>query len=541
MRSKIVGGMLAAFIVLLAAGCLETDEEYTLNPDGSGKVVLKAILRAVDMMGGQKAGTEKEMQSAVKKILGESSGIDTWKDVSYKRMDDGRICFEGTAYFSDISKLKLKYGDTSTDMLTPTLKKSSDGEMVFELEGGEDAKSSRKEPPKELTDEQVDREIKAARAQYQQMKPMMSAFFKDLKVKARYHLPGTPGEVSNFKKGADGTLEITMEGAKLLKAVDKRLSDDDWCKKQVKAGRNLLEDEGMSGELNEEIFGQKGSVRAVLKGEFKPLFDYKAEVEVARKVFPAMVKKLGIRGIVPVEPAKGGGFKSLKVGGVRIVWLGDMENETTHLSHDKGYALSLEGEFPGSVLKIEKAEIEKAVADNGEDLLPENKWDRRAHFPKLSKDKTKVVFEVRLRLPGAQVKGLKELSGSLVYLVSGGARNVDLGLAEFKSGAAGKEFGAKIVAIRESQWNQGCQNMTLEVGIEPEAVKSVAFRDADGKKLEVSRAGYMTMGESTKFEFSIQGKFPQKGSIVVEVYEELKRHAIPFKIENISLLGKPLK
>ena len=541
MRLKVVAGVLATCFLVLAAGCLETEEEYTLNPDGSGKVTIKAIMRSVDMMGSQKAGTEREMKSAVKKILGESKGVEAWKDVSYKRLDDGRIYFEGTAYFADVSKLKLKFGDTSRDMLTPSFKKGPGGETLFELEGGEGTKSSRKDPPEKLTDEDVDREIKAARAQYQQMKPMMSAFFKDLKVKNRYHLPGTPEKVSNFKKAADGALEVILEGEKLLKAFDKRLTDDDWCKKQVKAGRNLLEEEGISSELNEDIFGEKGPVQAVLKGELKPLFDYKTEVEAAKIAFPEMVKKLDIQGIMPVEPAKGGGFKSLKVGGVRIVWLADMENRTTHFNQDVGYALSLEGEFPGSVLKIKDAVVEKAVADNGEDLLPERSWDRKARFPQLSKDKTKVVFEVRLRLPGEKVKGLKEVSGSLVYIVSGSAKKVDLGITEFKAGATGKEFGAKIESIRDSQWQEDCQGMSLKVELEPEAIKSVVFRGADGKTLDVAKGGYMAMGGTTTYDFTIVGKFPQKGSIEVEVYEQLKKHKIPFKIENISLLGQPVK
>jgi hypothetical protein len=527
--------------VLLAVGCLETEEEYTLNPDGSGKVVVKAIMRSTDMMGNQNVGTEKELKSTVRKILSESKGVETWKDVSYKRMDDGRIYFEGTAYFADMSKLELKFGDTSRDMLKPAFKKGPGGETLFELGGDEDAGSGEQAPPKKLTDEQVDKEIKAARAQYQQMKPMMSGFFKGMKIKNRYHLPGTLEKVSNFKKAADGALEITMEGEKLLKAFDKRLNDDDWCKKQVKAGRNLLEDEGISSELNEDIFGEKGPIRAVLKGEIKPLFDYKTEVEAARKAFPEMVKKLDIRGVVPAEPAKGGGFKSLKVGGVRMVRLADMENDTCHFSQDVGYSLSLEGEFPGSVLKIKEAVVEKAIADNGENLLPQREWDRKAHFPRLSKDKTKVVFEVRLKLPSEKVTGLKEVSGSLVYIVSGGTKNVDIGLKEFKPGAAGKEFGAKIEAIAESQWQKGHQNMSLAVELEPEAVKAVVFRDADGKVLDVSRSGYMASGGTTTYNFTIKGKFPEKGSITVEAYEDLKKHKIEFKIENVSLLGQPLK
>jgi hypothetical protein len=93
-------------IFALAAGCLETDEEYTLNPDKSGKVVLEFYLKPDPLGMEQDKDSQAKVKKAASETLSESKGIETWKNVSVKHMDDGRIHFKGTAYFKDLSKVR---------------------------------------------------------------------------------------------------------------------------------------------------------------------------------------------------------------------------------------------------------------------------------------------------------------------------------------------------------------------------------------------------------------------------------------------------
>ncbi len=536
---RFIGVMFAIGVLVFANGCFETEEEYVLNPDGSGKVVLKAVFQPMNIMGGEEPGSEAEMKDGVRKILEKSSGVEAWKDVAFKRTDDGRISFAGTAYFKNLSKLDFEAGGLDNN-LRPSFARTPDGNMVLELKNKKGSEGRAKAAPIQLAEEELAKRIRIEKAKYQQSRAMIAGMLGNMKIAMAFKVPGTLGKVTNFKKEEDGSLRINVKGEKLLKVMDEFVADDDWLRKQILAGKDM-NDGPSTDALNEKLFGEKAPVRAVVTGALKPLFDYKAEVAAAKKAFPGLLKKLGITAAIPVAPAKGEGFKSLKVGGVRLVRPSDTKSDVRPFNWDAGYTLSLVGKLPGAVLSIGKGTVDKAVADNGENLLPAREWDRKIHFPRLSKDKTTVVFEVKLTVPGEDVKGLKEVSGTLEYSVSGGAKDVDLGIGDFKAGATGRELNASIRSIEKNEWEEGRQDLSLKLSVSKESVKSVAFYDKDGGKLDVSSYGYSSSGASTTFTYSIKGKFPEKGRIVVTVFENVKKYKIPFKISNVSLIGQPLK
>src|SRR5690349_19963073 len=58
-------------VLALLAGCFENRQEFTLNPDGSGKVVHESKLQTMDLSGG-KPGSEKQLKAAVAEIIGKA-------------------------------------------------------------------------------------------------------------------------------------------------------------------------------------------------------------------------------------------------------------------------------------------------------------------------------------------------------------------------------------------------------------------------------------------------------------------------------------
>ena len=98
-------GGLAALILL--SGCFETKQEFTLNPDGSGKVVHESTFQTMDITGGGQRDAERQMKAAVAEVISQSKGVEAWRDVSYEIGDDGRIAFRGTAYFRNLSELDI--------------------------------------------------------------------------------------------------------------------------------------------------------------------------------------------------------------------------------------------------------------------------------------------------------------------------------------------------------------------------------------------------------------------------------------------------
>ena len=539
---------LHALLLCFLAGCIETKEEYSLNPDGSGKVICEITqpLMAITITEAEEETGLEKARDEVEKILQESKGVEVWKDVTFKLTDDGKLYFKGAAYFRKLSALNIGGSMKSEEGQAEFVRLRSGG-MRLRLWKGEKKKSSK--GGKALSKSELARKVKTEKAKFAQSRPMivmMLTGFRDEKI---FHLPGKLNRVSGFKRNAaTNTVRILVKGDKVLKAIDALAKDDAWWAKQVLTGRSLInEGPPMDADLCKKLFGAKGFVAASVKGTLKPLFNYRAEVARAKRAYPALRKKLGLAAkaekvaAAVLPPAAGGRLKNLRVGGVQIIHESDQKKEIRPFNYDKGYALSLIAELPGAVMRIKEAKITKAQADTGEDLLPSREWDRKIHFPKLSANKSTVILEVKLKLPGTRAKGLKELSGELIYVVNKGTKTVDLGMLELKAGAKGKALGAEIKSLKESKWQKAHQELELKLEISRDQVKEVRFADINGNKLPVSGSGSWWSGRRVTLTYRLKGEFPAKARIMVEVYAQLQEYKVPFKLSNVSLIGLPLK
>jgi hypothetical protein len=538
-----------AAVLVAAVGCLDTDQEYTLNADGSGKVRVVAIGSPFQFnFGGEKKKPEEGLREAVRDALSKSQGVDAWTAVEAKLRDDGKIHFSGTAYFKDLKALKLNILGMQSNGPDLGLEKSAGGGLVVELKDESERRPKGAKPaPGKLGEEELKAKMREERAQYQQSKPLMESFLKELKIRTRLVLPGAVAETGAFKKTAPNAAEIAVEGAAMLKAIDGAMMDDAFLRKQVESGGELGKDSPLGNEeIMERIFGFKGAPKVAVKGPLKDVFDYEAEAAPARAGAEALREKWGAKAPAGAPPAvapaaRGGALKGVRVGGARIVHFQDRDRGISPFNAELGLTLSLVAELPGSVLGLKDGRVGKAVSDAGEDLLPEKDWDREIHFPHLSEDKAAVVFDVKLRAPDAKARGLREVSGVLVYTVGGKTKDVDLGIAEFRKGARGKALGAVIEKIAPSEFDEKIVSIELKLETALETVASVEFLDAAGKPLPVERGGYMSSGDEVTLSFNSKGALPPKGRIVAKLFQDLAQYEAPFKIEQVDLLGRPLK
>jgi len=111
---------------------------------------------------------------------------------------------------------------------------------------------------------------------------------------------------------------------------------------------------------------------------------------------------------------------------------------------------------------------------------------------------------------------------------------------DFAVGAKSTQLGAIIRSIEEDPWQKNATVLRLRLNVRPEAIKSVNFYTQDGTKLDVNQTGHASIDGSTTFEFSIKGQLPQKGRIVLDAFDKLKKNEIPFKITGITLTGQSL-
>jgi hypothetical protein len=240
-------------------------------------------------------------------------------------------------------------------------------------------------------------------------------------------------------------------------------------------------------------------------------------------------------------PARGEDLKFIRVTGVRMAREVDKKLDLRPFHQEPGYSLAVLVGFPGSVLDVtDKSVITKATASDGSSLLKgEREWDRRLGFSKLSADKAAAMFELELKLPGPEVKGIKEISGVIQYRVAGAPRETRLGPMPLEAGARSAELDASIKEIKEGWKKNGSQDMELKVKLKPKDLKS-AWLLADGEKTELKTGGYSSSGNTTTFTLQSDAKLPEKGEIILEIHDQIRTFEVPFTLENLSLLGNPL-
>lgn len=547
---NMVRPLLLLALPALFTGCFDIQQHYTLNSDGSGKVLHEARFQTISIQfNGTTPDPEESMRQSVSEMLEKSKGVDAWKDVTYELDETGLIHFKGIAYFKDLSKLKIQTGSAEFKGFAPRLSQTTPGHYSLQIEN-ENEDSGNASPRKakspdfsSMSKEEREKYLKIERAKYQQMKPMLSSFISNFNWEMTFELPGSIESLSNFSKTAEGNPTIKIEGAKFLAIIDQLIMDEAWLTQMLKSGATLQDGfPKMDEVLNEKLFGQKGPVEVRFTESGKSLFDFKSELASAQKTMPTLMKTLSQnrKNTAAPQPMQGGiQFSNLRVGGVRIVK--ESENEIMPFNQPKGFSLSLIGELPSPVLQIKEGQVETAIIDNGTSILKPKEWDRRISFPRLVQNNTAVLFEVPLEVPPPGTKSLTRIAGSLTYYISKSSKEVDLGIQDFKPGASGSQFNASIESLQPSQWNQGQTDITLKVALDVNALKEARFFDQAGKLIETSRNGYSSMGESNlTINFSTKGSFPKKGKIIFVIYDGMESYQLPFELKNLDLFGNPL-
>ncbi len=289
---------------VLVAGCIETKQDVTLNPNRSGKMRVELIMSDMPFaMTPQNEAPDPQVTAKrfAKSVLDGSKGVETWSDVAVERTEDNRNRFTGTAYFPDFTAMNLQAGK----MQGVTLEKTDDGGMLLRLQpqqqpdaapGGPETGTPPAEPQStpEMTEQEMQQRLAAERAKWQQMKPMMAMTIGKMRMDATFRLPGKLVEVKGFRKTPDDSVQFVFDGAKVLEVIDKLMADDAYVKENMLAGKGGMGQPPLGDEALEQLFGTAGPLVAKTEGPAEAQFDYAAEVQAAKAAYPAMIKRLGL-------------------------------------------------------------------------------------------------------------------------------------------------------------------------------------------------------------------------------------------------------
>ena len=180
MFNKITVLLLVSLVTaLLVTGCIDTRREFTINPDGSGKVKIDSRFDLQEIRySGKKMTDEQALNQQVGQIIQHSQGVSAWKDVAYKLEDDDvTVHFSGTAYFNDINKLMLYYNFSA---LSVKFEGSAENKTLKIGVGNKGLAAATDTKP--LTDEENSRMIKRAKAKFLKQKTAVLAMVQGINI-----------------------------------------------------------------------------------------------------------------------------------------------------------------------------------------------------------------------------------------------------------------------------------------------------------------------------------------------------------------------
>lgn len=534
--------ILLPFLFLLTS-CFEEERIYTLNPDGSGKVEFKATFplgSTINLNEGASPSPEQKAKKAVTKTLEDSEGVAAWANVSYKINDEGKIEFKGTAYFKDINKVKLKMGSIDSNALNPSLTKEKGMITIKCLLEDKDKKTAKpnKNKPQwaKMTKKQQKMAMATTRQGLMQMKGMLAGIAGDMSTKVTIHLPASAKKSTGFKQLSPSSYTITQTGEMMIKGIDQLLANEKTMRMLASDDINMMQDPPT--EVLHQMLGLSGDPLVDFSASAPPSFDYKKEVQAAQKAAPAMMKKLGLT-VTPAAPMAGkAAFKSLRLAGLQVV-TSTTDRKVRPFNRSSGTTLSFIGELPGAVISADDGEIHTFVLDNDQNLLSSKSWDQKPRSIDLSDDGTLLSFEIQSdQLLEANATAIKTLKGEIICMAASSSKTTDLEFKKIKKGEKSEHFGAKITEIKKSPYNEGKKQISIHFDLKKDTIKKVTFFDRDGTELKISQNGSSWSGDSGRFTFLCDDTLSEDAIIAVEVFTDIKRHILPFLIENTPLIPR---
>jgi hypothetical protein len=514
----------------LFSGCFEdTKQEVTLNPDGSGKMLVEStFIPASEAMSDDTPTSEAAAKEAARNILTRSEGIEVWRDVTFSELKDGSFFFRGTAYFPDLSKVNLdRLGPLKFSVRTDSANNFVLGQLdrptVDYHHWNNLDVPEMSFPTGPITPESIRRD----RRRFKAFKPMMLAMSGNLKQEVTFHVPGVVQRSANFEIGTPGVLRIHFNGERMVKVLEEMISNDNVMQ-SLSAATPAQREMAVSFAFNEMFFGEKSIVQAIIRPDTKPVFDYRSEVAAALKEFPTIARKVGMPDHTRASTPQPSQPITAKVTGIGWQFGTDREE----------YALNLTFQLPVPVLYAERVDLEAAQTIEGLSLLQDRKWNEAFSGPSLQADKTTVVFNAKLKSPPLNSRGIGKVAGVLHCASTESVEWIELFNGDLVAGATGSRFG---VAIHEIQRPAGRpEKVIVESDAELDRYHSFRIEGSPGQFVGLETEGKIQLNGMRLRTFIATGPLPKRGRILVEESKDVPTLKFPFVITDLTLLGRPI-
>jgi hypothetical protein len=494
---------------------LQLDHDFTFNPDGSGRVAVR--------WSGPLANAPAPADF-VRSELERARGVDAWADVACEPEGD-RLVFRATAWFRDVAALRFHCQGFHVSALDFRVDAHDDGSVTL---------ASSREPAEvrapvlaaDARAADVAALLAAEREKLAMARGFLDGLFGSLTCRAVLRLPAPIAGRATGVRLDERTLQVEFDGAQLVALLDRLATDDALMTKLLLQG-------GLTPDAALELLGEQGPVSVRTLPGAEPQFDWDAEVGDARARFAAFAEQLQAT-MPPSAPAEA--LEGARIVAAKVVLEADGERDLCPQGQSQpGVTLTLAADLPASALELDEATLERAIAGDGTELTPVDEWDRRCHFPKLTKDGRTALLELSLPVAGARA-GLRELRARFVATISDGNEEHDLGFPELAAGAAGTVAGAQLQRCEVDGDGHGSVDVQLQVA--RQRVLGAAIVGADGWRVELEPSGYSSCNDECTLSYRWSGEVPVAARLVMTFATGLSRRAFAVELRDVDWLGR---
>lgn len=504
----------------LLAGCLETQDQYSINPDGSGKVMHRAVFSVSTAAPDE----EEQIRRVIRGEVDFSNGVEAWSDVDCRKLDDGRIEFRATAYFSDFNQLNF-FHQGMVEKIKWQLINEPRGLTLRGVTAIPSYRHAGGSPPVPASSaNELRKEFKTAQ--------LNGSIPSKCSAEAVFQFGVPPQQLAGFHAGSDGNAIFSLTPGMYAALCDKASDDPRFLDRQFLAGNRAADvSEIMQDPLIQEtMLGPAKTLKAVYPRRETPLFNYHAEVAQAKKQWPTIRKKFGLpEDFSPMCQEE----SDIPVVRLKSIKLGEFDGSLARASTD-GRNLSFLlfwSQPPPNFIKITACKVENARTDTHEDLI------RKDTPPMRAGNAMPTDFEVKLAPPSPRATTLQILAGTLGYLKgSVETQELELGFEAISAGSPGKPVGTVLRSINHTFFHPSWPRYEVAIPVSVasrEQIKGLIFFDADGNRLPTEEVKRWTSGGSVFLHALANGSVARIG---VELYSQVELRRVRFKVRPMKFI-----
>lgn len=486
------------------------EHDFTFNPDGSGRVQLR-----------WSAPAGPDPDQFLRSELQGAHGVDAWADVAC-RVDGDRLEFTATAWFADVKRLRFHCQGFHSNQLDFAVTPLDDGDVeVASVQQGQPMFG----PVPAGADEATLRSAMAEeRGKLTVARGFVEELFAGMRGVATLRLPGRLQDTDRGERIDDNAVRVEFAGQQLLDLLDRLLQDDAVMLDLLRAG-DAAPQRAMA------LLGDSAPIRLRTVGGAAPQFDYAAEVASAREQWAELQATLppAARPLQPGEP-----LANVRVLASKLVREADSSRGLNPMGQNYcGWSLTIAGDLPEPALGADEGALDSALTEGGKQLAPDDEWQRRISFPRLTDDGRTVYFDVDLPLPDGD--GLQVLRGSITCRFARGEDELELGFPELAEGAEGSVLGARLQQCGMEDGRFACE---LQLQVARDRVRALSLHTG-GEVFELESRGYSACNDECTLQYSVDVEPAADARLVLRLVSDLQQAQLPFELGAVDLLGRP--